>query len=202
MSSRQESRVLLLCAVAVIACSRSEEKSHVPPSARAPAPYPSVENAAPLNNVEGRPEQARNTQALDEELTPVAEVRLRPINGRKVQGEAELEEVADAVRVSLRVREARPGVRRVRVHDMACDDIAAAVSSPNTRVDFAKRSARSLGTLKVGRDGEGELTTSLPQTHLRPDRPGTMLGKSLVVYGSRDTDRGGSAVACGTVRAD
>jgi Cu/Zn superoxide dismutase len=202
MFSRRFLRVVPLCCAAVIACRQSEEKSYVPPSVRAPAPYPSVENAAPLNNAEGYREQARNTKALDEEMTPALTVRLRPLAERNVQGEAKLEEVADNVRMSLRVWDARAGTWRAHLHESTCDDIAAAASGPKAHADFAQRSALSLGTLKVGQDGEGELTASVPRAHLRPDQPGTMLGKSLVVHGSREADRGAVVVACGTVHSD
>jgi hypothetical protein len=165
-----------------------------------PAPPPTVENAAPLSNAEGYPEQARNTMADEEPGASDwhASAELKPLHESSVRGDASLEEVGGAVRVQLQLDNAPEGPGHLSLQREDCDDVAV------QQAPAGKQKMRPVARVNVESDGQASVMANVRPANLRPDADGSLLGQALVYYGHPREARGEGtvevALACAPVR--
>lgn len=193
---------ILACALAVQACARDREdpfRAAATPSG--PVPPVAIDNGAPLNNAAGYAEQARNTAPEHATSAPAgseytAGAMLSPLHGRKIQGEARLEEVAESVRVHIEIEGAAPGTSRVMLRPHA--ECGALRKAP---WESPRQFAPEIGALSVGRGGAGDATLLVEHANLRPDSAHSLLGAALLVYPRREPSatRPTLPIACGKI---
>lgn len=168
-----------------------------------PVPRVDIKNGAPLNNAENfrsrgaitHPGTEGSKQQADSEWTAQAELLAMP--GRKLEGEVGLAEVAGTVQLRLEVEGAVPGSKRVVVSSTECPALRA------NPVGERIAPVSSVGVVAIGDNGEGSATLSLPEANLKPDIPGTLVGKSLVLLAAErvaGVPEGQEApIACGQI---
>jgi Cu/Zn superoxide dismutase len=104
--------------------------------------------------------------------------------------------------VVLRVEDAKPGTRSVRIYDRAdCEDLderslGAPLNGTNRQGD--------LGSVTIGPSGKGTLETKAFNASLKPDDKASLLGKAIVVQERDGTSpkSDGAPIACGVIKMD
>jgi Cu-Zn family superoxide dismutase len=207
------------------------DKAQVPltgPSAgTVPNTSPGKNDAPPLNYQTGGevvPGGAPNADNTKNEVvqrpaeTPkrMAEGRLETVDGVKLDGEVELSELSNGVRVYVKVNDAPPGKRGIHIHEKGdCSNIAgksmgehfAPTGHKHGLPGAPERHVGDLGNLTIAQDGTGVLDVVVPETNLKPDDRLSLLGKALVIHQSEDlgegpSGRSGSPIACAVLKQD
>lgn len=144
-----------------------------------------------------------------------AEAEFQSAPNMKIRGEAELEEVADGVRVEVELDGAPAGEKGLHIHETAdCSDIPnksmGGHFSPKNH-DHGLPSATEhhvgdLGNIRIGEDGKGKLTFTVVGANLKEGDPMGLIGKSVVLHESNDKGTGkagdaGSPVACAPIKS-
>lgn len=164
----------------------------------------------------GNQQPPESPQAPTESVEVASEVasRVEPTAGNTAHGEVQLEAVGDnAVRVSVSIEEAAPGLHGVHIHqfdDCSADDASSAGGHFNPQgfehalPPQAARHLGDLGNIEIGADGSGTLEVVVEDASLDPDSPYSFLGRALIVHADEDTGEGdsgeaGARVACAEI---
>jgi Cu/Zn superoxide dismutase len=129
-----------------------------------------------------------------------AEADLDSVGKAELDVDATFVEQADGVAVVVKVEDAKPGTRSVRIYDReSCDDLEKGLGKP---LDATIKDG-NLGTVTIGADGTGTLSAKAPSSTLKSDDRASLLGKAIVVQERSDGDSpkaAGDAIACGVIR--
>lgn len=147
-----------------------------------------------------------------------AEVDLVAAEGKKIDGEAKLEALAQGVKIVVEVEDAPAGAKGIHIHEKGdCSNIAGKSMGEHFAPDghdhaLPNQGARHLGDLgniEVGENGKGRLEITVDGANLKEGDPRSFLGKSLIIHetadkGSSEQPSGGSGtpIACGVIKKD
>jgi Cu-Zn family superoxide dismutase len=134
--------------------------------------------------------------------------------GVKLEGEAELAQRQDGVRVEVEVKNAPPGVKGIHIHERGdCSDIPgksmgehfAPGHKDHGLPHAAVHHLGDLGNIQVDRDGNGKLEIVVPRANLKLGDPHSFVGKSVVIHEKRDVGTGpsgesGKPIACAVIK--
>jgi Cu/Zn superoxide dismutase len=153
---------------------------------------------------EARTEARAEARAEATDMAPArrAEAELDTVGNAKLDVIATFEEKSDGVAVLVRVEDAKPGTRSVRIYDRAdCDDLE---DEPLGKPFASSNKQGDLGSVTIGASGKGTLETKAFNTSLKPDDRESLLGKTIVVQERNASSAKGSgdAIACGVIRMD
>ena len=145
------------------------------------------------------PSDRVKTDSVDEREAKVTQTALMPLTQPQLRGEVALREVREGVNVSLHVRNAAPGARRVALDGEGCEEHARRRESASNTVP----KQTGLGTLLVDESGHGALDMTLRDADLQPESSNSLRGKALLVYEMLPPARRGArtevAVACAEI---
>jgi superoxide dismutase, Cu-Zn family len=145
-----------------------------------------------------------------------AEATFKSVPQMKVEGDADLEEVAGGVRLSIEVEHAPPGQKGIHIHQTDnCSDIAnksmgehfAPTMPKHGLPGAAEHHLGDLGNITIEQNGEGKLDITVAGANLKPGDPLSFIGRSIVLHESNDKGTGpsgdsGKPIACAPIRAD
>ena len=145
-----------------------------------------------------------------------AEAKFQSVPEMKIEGDAELEEVAEGVRIEVEVEHAPAGQKGIHIHQTDnCSDIAnksmgehfAPTSTQHGLPGAPQHHLGDLGNITIGQNGEGKLEITVAGANLKPNDPLSLIGKSIVIHESNDKGTGpsgdsGKPIACAPIRAD
>lgn len=145
-----------------------------------------------------------------------AEAKFLSVPEMKIEGDAELEEVAGGVRIEVEVEHAPAGQKGIHIHQTDnCSDIAnksmgehfAPTSSEHGLPGAPQHHLGDLGNITIAQDGEGKLEITVAGANLKPNDPLSLIGKSIVIHESNDKGTGpsgdsGKPIACAPIRRD
>lgn len=145
-----------------------------------------------------------------------AEAEFKSVPNMKIEGDAELDEVADGVHIVVEVENALPGQKGIHIHQTDdCSDIAnksmgehfAPTTNKHGLPTAAQHHLGDLGNITIDKDGKGKLEITAVGANLKPNDPLSFIGKSIVIHESNDKGTGasgdaGKPIACAPVRAD
>lgn len=145
-----------------------------------------------------------------------AEAKFQSVPNMKIEGDAELDEVADGVKIVIEVEHALPGEKGIHVHQTDnCSDIAnksmgehfAPTMHKHGLPNAAEHHLGDLGNITIDKDGKGKLEITAVGANLKPGDPLSFIGKSIVIHESNDKGTGasgdaGKPIACAPIRAD
>jgi Cu/Zn superoxide dismutase len=157
----------------------------------------------PERRAESETETAPRAVPTDQLLTARrAEAELDTVGNAELEAEATLHETKDGVEVVVRVEDAKPGTRSVRIYDRAdCDDLSQkTLGQPLT----GSNKHGDLGSVTIGPSGKGTLESKAFNASLKPDDRASLLGKTIVVQ-ERDgisPKSDGDPIACGVIKEE
>lgn len=131
-----------------------------------------------------------------------AEADFDTVGDAKLEAEATLQETQDGVVVTVRVEDAKPGTRSVRIYDRAdCDDLTMkSLGKPLT----GSNKQGDLGSVTIGPSGKGTLESKAFNASLKPDDQASILGKTIVVQERNGSSpkSDGDPIACGVIKEE
>jgi Cu-Zn family superoxide dismutase len=147
------------------------------------------------------------------EKTEKSTADLKVVSGEKLDGEVLIEKFSGGVRVTVNVKDAKPGLHGVHVHEKGdCSDIAhksmgehfAPFGHEHGLPGAPERHFGDLGNIAVAQDGTGVLDITIPNANLDKDDRLSLLGKALVIHQSEDKGVGksgqsGEPIACAVI---
>lgn len=145
-----------------------------------------------------------------------ADAEFKSVPNMKIEGDAELHEVAEGVHIVVEVENALPGQKGIHIHQTDnCSDIAnksmgehfAPTTNKHGLPTAAQHHLGDLGNITIDTDGKGKLEITAVGANLKPNDPLSFIGKSIVIHESNDKGTGasgdaGKPIACAPVRAD
>lgn len=145
-----------------------------------------------------------------------AEADFKSAPQMKVDGDAELEEVAGGVKIKIEVENAPTGQKGIHIHEKDdCSDIPnksmgehfAPTMPKHGLPGSAEHHLGDLGNITIDKDGNGKLEITVAGANLKAGDPLSFLGKSIVLHESSDKGTGasgdsGKPIACAPIRAD
>jgi len=176
-------------------------------------------NSKPGENPAAAPVAPSDNQPTEQTATRdgrKAEADVKSVRGVDLEGKVTLQEVANGVRLTLKVQDAPPGKRGVRIHEKGdCSDIAgdsmgkgfAPTGGKHGLPGSPERQTGDLGNIAIAQDGSGILDITVPDVNLKADDRLSFLGKALVIHQAEDTGRSpsgdvGAAIACAVIEQD
>lgn len=145
-----------------------------------------------------------------------AEAEFEAAKGYKLKGEAELDELADGVKIVVEVKDAPAGKRGIHIHEKPdCSDIAGKsmgehynpTANPHALPPASSRHLGDLGNIEVTKDGKGRLETVIPHANLKENDPVSLLDRAIVIHEDEDTGvqpsgGAGKPMACAVIKKD
>jgi superoxide dismutase, Cu-Zn family len=145
-----------------------------------------------------------------------AEAKFQSVPSMKIEGDADLEETAEGVKISIEVEHALPGQKGIHIHQTDnCTDIAnksmgehfAPTVHKHGLPTAAEHHLGDLGNITIDKDGNGKLEITAVGANLKAGDPLSFIGKSIVIHESNDKGSGasgdaGKPIACAPIRAD
>jgi Cu-Zn family superoxide dismutase len=147
------------------------------------------------------------------EKTEKTSADLEVVDGEKLNGEVLFEKFSGGVRVTVNVKDGKPGLHGVHVHEKGdCSNIPgksmgehfAPHGKQHGLPGAPERHFGDLGNIAVAQDGTGVLDITIPQANLTKDDRLSLLGKALVIHRSEDKGVGkgggsGDPIACAVI---
>jgi superoxide dismutase, Cu-Zn family len=147
------------------------------------------------------------------EKTEKASADIKAGPGESLEGEVLLEKFSGGVRVTVNVKDAKPGLHGVHVHQKGdCSDIPgksmgehfAPTGKKHGLPGATDRHFGDLGNIAVAQDGTGVLDITIPEANLTKDDRLSLLGKALVIHRGEDKGVGkgggsGDPIACAVI---
>ena len=144
-----------------------------------------------------------------------AQADFKSAQGYKLSGEANLEEVANGVKIVVEIEDAPAGKRGIHVHEKGdCSDIPgksmgehfAPDAKEHGLLESPMRHLGDLGNIEVAADGTGAVDVLVPNATLDHGTH-SFVGKALVIHekehvGTGPSGESGTPIACGVIRAD
>lgn len=159
-----------------------------------------------------------DTRAVDtdDDKDNDAEAKFQSVPNMKIEGDADLEEVAEGVKISIEVEHALPGQKGIHIHQTDnCSDIAnksmgehfAPTVHKHGLPTAAEHHLGDLGNITIDKDGNGKLEIIAVGANLKPGDALSFIGKSIVIHESNDKGTGasgdaGKPIACAPIRVD
>jgi superoxide dismutase, Cu-Zn family len=179
--------------------------SEHPPQPAATLAAPALSAASTASHTDGAKPDSRE-----------AEAKFQSVPTMKIEGDAELEEIAGGVRIEIEVKNALAGQKGIHIHQTDdCSDIANksmgehfAPTTPTHGLPNATlHHLGDLGNITIDKDGNGKLEITVMGANLAPSDPLTFIGKSIVIHESSDKGTGksgdaGKPIACAPIRVD
>jgi superoxide dismutase, Cu-Zn family len=145
-----------------------------------------------------------------------AKAEFKSVPTMKLEGDAELEEVASGVRIVIEVDNAPAGQKGIHIHQTDnCSDIANKSMGEHFAPDIAehglpghpKHHLGDLGNITIDKDGSGKLEITVANANLEPNHRLSFIGKSIVIHEATDKGTGpsggsGKPIACAPIKAD
>lgn len=193
----------------LFACASSQQESDAPSSTQPSEPQPDAE-------LVGETDEGTAAAPGSGEGPRHVEVEVASRSGSALVGMAELTEVAEGLKVVVRVDQIEPGLHGVHIHekaDCSAEDASSAGDHFNpeghdhglpTVAD--QRHLGDLGNMgATAPDGKGLLEIVVPGANLKPDDPHSFLNRALVIHADEDTGAqpsggAGARVGCAEIR--
>jgi len=131
-----------------------------------------------------------------------AEASLGTVGDAKLDALATFEETKDGVAIRVRVEDAQPGTRSVRIYDRVdCDDLE---NEPLGQPFASSNKQGALGSVTIGASGKGTLDSKAFNSTLKPNDDASLLGKTIVVQerAGASAKAAGDPIACGVIQPD
>jgi Cu-Zn family superoxide dismutase len=154
--------------------------------------------------------------SMEGESAKEAKAEFKTVKGMKLSGDAEFEEIAGGVRITVEVEDAPAGMKGVHIHEKGdCSDIEgksmgehfAPMSTKHGLPSAGEHHLGDLGNIEIKKDGEGKLEITVMGANLEKDDPMSLLGKAIVIHQGRDVGTQpsggtGKPMACGVIVED
>ncbi|MFT3927672.1 MAG: superoxide dismutase family protein [Myxococcales bacterium] len=168
------------------------------------------------NQSEQHPSASRPSEVNDTTGKRIAaEARFVAGPGVKLEGEAELKEVAGGVRIEVDVKDAPAGLKGIHIHQKGdCSDIPGKSMGEHlvTTMDehhglpsTPHHHTGDLGNIQIDQDGDGKLTFVVPAVHLEGNDERSLAHRAIVIHekkdvGSGPTGESGKPIACAVIQ--
>lgn len=160
-----------------------------------------------------RPEGSNQNQG-DRLTDREAEAEFKSAAGFEVEGEAELEESPEGVRISVNIEGAPKGLKGLHIHQTDdCSNIPAKSMGGHFAPDGEKHGMPNdtqhhlgdLGNISIDAEGNGKLEITVPEANLREGDHKSFIGKAIVLHEGKDTGAGeageaGKPIACAPIK--
>jgi Cu-Zn family superoxide dismutase len=159
------------------------------------------------------PDAPRVVPVRGTEKTEKASADLEVSSGEKMSGEVLLEKFSGGVRVTVNVKDGKPGLHGVHIHEKGdCSNIAgksmgehyAPTGKQHGLPGAPERHFGDLGNIAVAQDGAGVLDITIPNATLEKGDRLSLAGRALVIHRSEDKGVGkgggsGDPIACAVI---
>jgi Cu-Zn family superoxide dismutase len=189
-----------------------------PPKVAAPEPPVTSASASPEETEPSAPPAAASAsaeKAPEAPPQPVAiEVPFEAKSGSKLTGTAKFAEEGDGVRVSIELKNLKPGQVATHVHekgDCSAPDASSAGghfnpdNHPHARPPTSTRHLGDLGNITVDAHGSGTLDIVVQGANLKPGDPHSFLDRAIIVHEKKDdggqpTGNAGGRIGCAVIK--
>ncbi len=134
----------------------------------------------------------------------------------KLDGDAEFEEIAGGVKITVEVEDAPPGMKGVHIHEKGdCSNIEgksmgehfSPMNQKHGMPTAGEHHLGDLGNIDIKKDGDGKLEITVMGANLTEGDPMSFLGKAIVIHqgrdvGSQPSGGTGKPMACGVIVKD
>ncbi len=177
---------------------------------------PDVERMAEGSSESGITGTAPPPASMEGESPKEAKAEFKTIKGMKLSGDAEFEEIAGGVKITVEVEDAPPGMKGVHIHEKGdCSNIEgksmgehfAPMEKKHGLPSAGEHHLGDLGNIEIKDDGDGKLEITVMGANLEKGDPMSLLGKAIVIHQGRDVGTQpsggtGKPLACGVIVED
>ncbi|WP_156338948.1 superoxide dismutase family protein [Chondromyces crocatus] len=197
---------LFVLGIASLGCSepRPVGAEQTTPSDLAPPPEPPPPAAEP------EPPLAAEAPAPPKPI----EVTVNPASGSKVQGTGQLEEVAEGVKLTLKLTAVPAGKHGIHIHQTAdCSDPEAKSAGDHFAPDHnkhgfpdqAEHHLGDMGNLTAEKDGNVNFEFVLKGANLKEGDPKSLVGRAIILHakedkGTQPSGDAGGRIACSAIK--
>jgi Cu-Zn family superoxide dismutase len=177
---------------------------------------PDVERMAEESSESGMTGSAPPPASMEGESAKEATAEFKTVKGMKLSGDAEFEEIAGGVKITVEVEDAPVGMKGIHIHEKGdCSNIEgksmgehfAPMSKKHGLPSAGEHHLGDLGNIEIKKDGEGKLEITVMGANLEKGDPMSFLGKAIVIHQGRDVGAQpsggtGKPLACGVIVED